>query len=69
MRVQFLGWKDPLKEEMATHSSVLAWRVHGQRSLADYSPQVSGSDRTEMTACVPLSFSGGSGGGLILFLP
>ena len=27
------------------------------------------SDRTEMTACVPLSFSGGSGGGLILFLP
>ena len=25
--VQFLGWKDPLEEEMATHSSILAWRI------------------------------------------
>ena len=23
---------------MATHSSILAWRIHGQRSLAGYSP-------------------------------
>ena len=22
-----LGWEDPLKEGMATHSSVLAWRI------------------------------------------
>ena len=22
-----LGWEDPLKEEMATHSSILAWRI------------------------------------------
>ena len=27
--VQFLGWEDPLEKEMATHSSVLAWRVPG----------------------------------------
>ena len=27
MRVQYLGWEDPLGEEMATHSSVLAWRI------------------------------------------
>ena len=26
-RVQFLGWKDPLEKEMATHSSILAWRI------------------------------------------
>ena len=26
-RVQSLGWEDPLEEEMATHSSVLAWRI------------------------------------------
>ena len=26
-RVQTLGWEDPLEEEMATHSSVLAWRI------------------------------------------
>ena len=22
-----LGWKDPLEKEMATHSSILAWRI------------------------------------------
>ena len=22
-----LGWEEPLEEEMATHSSVLAWRI------------------------------------------
>ena len=27
MRVQSLGWEDSLEEEMATHSSVLAWRI------------------------------------------
>ena len=26
-RVQSLGWKDPLEEDMATHSSILAWRI------------------------------------------
>ena len=25
--VQFLGWEDPLVEGMATHSSILAWRI------------------------------------------
>ena len=33
-----LGQKDPLKEGMAIHSSVLAWRIHGQRRLPGYSP-------------------------------
>ena len=27
MRVRSLGWEDPLQEEMATHSSTLAWRT------------------------------------------
>ena len=26
-RVQFLGREDPLEKEMATHSSILAWRI------------------------------------------
>ena len=26
-RVQSLGWEDPLEEEMATHSSILAWEI------------------------------------------
>ena len=25
--VHFLSWEDPLKEGMATHSSILAWRI------------------------------------------
>ena len=25
--VWFLGWEDPLEEDMATHSSILAWRI------------------------------------------
>ena len=25
--VQSLGWEDPLEKEMATHSSILAWRT------------------------------------------
>ena len=25
--VQFLDWEDPLEEEMATHSSILAWEI------------------------------------------
>ena len=27
MQVQSLGWEDPLEEEMATHSSILAWEI------------------------------------------
>ena len=26
-RVPFLGWEDPLEKGMATHSSILAWRI------------------------------------------
>ena len=25
--VRFLGWEDPLGEGLATHSSILAWRI------------------------------------------
>ena len=27
MWVQSLGWEDPLEEGVATHSSILAWRI------------------------------------------
>ena len=26
-RVRSLGWEDPLEKKMATHSSILAWRI------------------------------------------
>ena len=28
---QSLGWEDPLEEGMATHSSILAWRIPVER--------------------------------------
>ena len=37
-RVQSLGWEDLLEKQMATHSSILAWKSHGRRSLVGYSP-------------------------------
>ena len=37
-RVRSLGWEDPLEKKMATHSSILDWTIHGQRSLVSYSP-------------------------------
>jgi len=27
LKFQYLGWKDPLEEEMATYSSILAWKI------------------------------------------
>ena len=28
-QVRSLGWEDPQKKEMVTHSSILAWRIPG----------------------------------------
>ena len=47
--VQYLGWEDPPEKEMATHSSVLAWRIPRTEEPGGlYSPQGrKESDRTE----------------------
>ena len=46
--VPFLGQKDPLEREMATHFSILAGKFHRQRSLVAYSSKGSQeSDTTE----------------------
>ena len=39
MWVPSLVQEDPLEKEMATHSSILAWEIPGQRSLGGYSPR------------------------------
>ena len=48
-QVQSLGQEDPLEKEMATHCSILAWRIqsHGWRRLVGYSPQ--GRKESDMT--------------------
>ena len=39
-QVQTLGWKDPLKKEMATYSSILAWRITWtEKPVRLYSPR------------------------------
>ena len=45
--VQFLGWEDPLEEEMAIPPVFLPGKSHGQRSVANYSPQ--GHKELDMT--------------------
>ena len=52
-QVRSLGWEDSLEKEMATHSSTLAWKSHGQRSLVDYSPW----GHKESNTTEPLLFS------------
>ena len=47
-RVQSLGQEDPLEKGMSTHSSTLAGKLHGHRSLVGYSSWGrKESDRTE----------------------
>ena len=38
--VQSLGWEDPLEKEMATHSSILAWRLKPGRLQSTGSQRV-----------------------------
>ena len=37
MRVRTLGQEDPREQEMASSSSIFAWKILGQRSLVGYS--------------------------------
>ena len=65
--VQSLGQEDPLEKGMATHSSILAWRIHGQKSLEGHSLWgLKESDTTERlthththTQTIPVSCAGG----------
>ena len=50
--VRFLGWEDPLEKEMATHCSILAWRIPwtekpgGLQSMGSHTSQTRLSDFT-----------------------
>ena len=45
--VQLLGWED-LEKEMATHSSILAWKIPWTEEPVGYSPRgLKESDTTE----------------------
>ena len=46
-QVRSLGWEDPLEEEMATHSSILAWRIPWTKEPGRF--QSTGLQRVELT--------------------
>ena len=43
--IRSLGWEDPLQEEMATHSSILAWEI-------SWSEEPGGSVESDMTEAI-----------------
>ena len=45
--VLFLGWEDPLEKRMATHSSILAWRIPMDRGAWRATPW--GHKESDMT--------------------
>ena len=54
-QVRSLGWEDPLEKEMATHSTILAWRIPGIEEPGGYSPW--GLKESNMTERLTLSLS------------
>ena len=48
--VQSLGWEDPLEEEMATHSTILAWRIPWTEETSRLQSMGSQKSRIELSA-------------------
>ena len=46
-QVQSLGWEDTLEKEMATHPSILAWRIPGTEEPGGLQSMGSQRDTTE----------------------
>ena len=45
--IQSLGWEDPLEEEMATHSSILVWKIPWTQEPGGLQPMGLQRDTTE----------------------
>ena len=61
--VQSVGWEDPLAEDMATHSSILAWRILMDRrawraavAVPLYIQQTEYESSSSSTSSPPLAF-------------
>ena len=52
--VRSLGQEDPLEEKMATHSSILAWRIPRTEESGGYSPW--GREESDMTEWLTLYY-------------
>ena len=67
MQVQSLGWEDPLEEEMATHSSILAWEISWMQETGRLQSMRSQRVRPVPSFCVLIRWVG-EGGRFFLFL-
>ena len=54
-QVRSLGGGDPLEEEMATHSSLLAWRIPRTEEPGGYSPR--GRKESDISYATNFQFS------------
>ena len=60
-QVRSLGWEDPLEKEMATHSSILAWRIPwteepgGLQSTGSQSQTRLSDFTSNYLSCLPVS--------------
>ena len=51
-QVQSLGWEDPLEKEMASHSSILAWRIPWMRKGTPLASRVAQGVSGPSSSCV-----------------
>ena len=53
-QIQSLCWEDSLEKEMATHSSILPGKSHGQRTLVGYNPCKESATTECLSTCTTL---------------
>ena len=56
-QVQSLGWEDPLEKEMATHSSILAWRIPWAEEPEQATVHGVAKSRTQLSDFTSLHFT------------
>ena len=55
--VRSLGWEDPLEKEMATHSSILAWKISWTEGYSSWGHKESGmTERLTLTTKLERNF-------------
>ena len=64
MQIQPLGWEDPLEEEMATHSSILVWKIPWTEEPGGLPSVESQRDTTEQLGTAQLNTAPGHERGL-----
>ena len=51
-RIQSLGWEDPLEKEMATHFSILTWRIPWTQEPGGLQSELDVTEQLTHTLCL-----------------